>query len=97
MTLNFSKVHKAFQRDPGGVHRPLSGVKLFLIIFKKLEIPSSGMHCPPPVDETYHLKKVFKEFTSFRIIFEASYKLGRKQGFEPWYIDPQSTVLPIEL
>ena len=59
MTLNFSKVHKAFQRDPGEVHRPLSGVKLFLIIFKKLEIPSSRKHCPPPVDETYHLKKKF--------------------------------------
>ena len=98
MTLNFSKVHKAFQRDPGGVHCPLSGVKLFLIIFKKLEILSSGVHCPPTVDETYYLKKkVFKEFTFFRIIFEASYKLGRKQGFEPWYIDPQSIVLPIEL
>jgi len=34
-------------------------VKLFLIIFKKLEIPSSGMHCPPEVDENNHLKKKF--------------------------------------
>ena len=57
MTLNFNKIHKAFQRDPGGVHRPLSGVKLFLIIFKKLEIPSSGMQ--PEVDENNHLKKKF--------------------------------------